>query len=170
MDPDASQTFHGRDVFAPAAAQIAASRAGGPWDGRYFRRIEFNSLRSLSIPALTLDGDEITGEVLYIDHFGNIITSIGRLTWRGDQSALVFDPLLNAGLPKLIVSALSTIRVGNHTFEQIQHTYGEVNPGDSLTLIGSSKHLEIAINQGNAAQQLRIAIGDSVTLHIAEDT
>jgi len=84
-----SQTFHGRDIFAPAAAHLAT---GIPID-------QFGPAVSdpvtLPPPALCIGPDVVSGEVLYVDHFGNAITSIGRLLWRGDE--LLLKPAFTRG-------------------------------------------------------------------------
>ncbi len=75
--PAASQTFHGRDIFSPAAAHLAN---GVPITdlGPAVARIE-----RLPDPLLKISAEQVCGEVLHIDHFGNVITSIGRLIWTG---------------------------------------------------------------------------------------
>src|SRR5690606_4397893 len=70
-----SQTFHGRDILAPAAAHLAAGvppEEFGP---------AVDALQMLSLPQLSIDDDLICGEVIHIDHFGNIVTSIGEMSW-----------------------------------------------------------------------------------------
>jgi hypothetical protein len=75
-----SATFHGRDIFAPAAAHLAAGKAllelGAPPD----------DMIRLPSPRMEIYGSRVTGEVLHIDHFGNIVTSIGTLTWENEKN------------------------------------------------------------------------------------
>ena len=82
--PQVSHTFHGRDIFAPAAAHLAAgvpiTDLGPP------ARDPVTFLP----PRLEITADSISGEVLHADHFGNVVTSIGRLAWSGDTLSL--DP------------------------------------------------------------------------------
>ncbi|NBD35651.1 MAG: hypothetical protein GVY30_06595, partial [Chloroflexi bacterium] len=73
--PQVSQTFHGRDIFAPAAAHLARGvplAELGP---------AVSDLVRLPAPRLTVSGTRLEGEVLHIDHFGNVITSVGCLVW-----------------------------------------------------------------------------------------
>ncbi|MEO0560639.1 MAG: SAM-dependent chlorinase/fluorinase [Chloroflexota bacterium] len=163
-----SNTFHGRDVFAPGAARVAATPHNRPLDPTYFKPIDEQSLVKLPPPIQAFNQDALSGEVLYIDHFGNIITSIGRLIWREDES-LVFDPLFHMALPQLQTPAQSNVVIGEHQFDQINRTYGAVSPGEPLALIGSTNMLEIAINHGNAAEFFGVSVGDTVTLHIPQE-
>ncbi|NJL58241.1 SAM-dependent chlorinase/fluorinase, partial [bacterium] len=77
--PNVSQTFHGRDIFAPAAAHLAA---GVPLA---LMGDALPDITRLPRPQLTVEGGHITGEVVHIDRFGNVITSIQRLTWQGND-------------------------------------------------------------------------------------
>lgn len=162
-----SATFHGRDIFAPAAALAACHLLDTPTAQRILKRIEMATLARLPLPHQATSGDEISGEVLYIDHFGNIVTSIGRLIWRGIDG-LVFDPAFKKTLPQLIFPPESRVGVGPHMLDQINRTYGEVAVGDLLALVGSSGYLEISVNGGNAADRLNVKVGDNVTIYIPE--
>jgi S-adenosylmethionine hydrolase len=154
-----SNTFHGRDIFAPAAAyaargDIAFENFGTPTD----------ELFSLPTPQLHVERQKLTGEVTHIDHFGNIITSIGVLDWLDDQRIRLQLPgseksrMFEAGEPTLIVHG--------QRIQGIVHAYHEVARGDLLVQIDSNGYLEIAINQGNAARRLDAAIGDEVQLNL----
>lgn len=156
---ETSQTFHGRDIFAPAAAHLAAgvpASAFGP---------ALDSLVTLPAPRLAIAPDRVDGEVLHSDHFGNLITSIGRLAWDGPET-LRFAPRfgVRASAPKTLRAAACQVLIGGHTIGPIRLTYGAVPPGALAALVGSAGQLEIGINQGHAASVLGAAIGDPVTL------
>jgi S-adenosylmethionine hydrolase len=159
--PAVSQTFHGRDIFGPAAAHLANGvpvPALGPPPSELVR---------LTDPRLDITPTCVHGEVLHIDHFGNIITSIGRLAWTGPDT-LQLQPQFGRDYDHPVPFVLSTARcrvtVGTNAPLVIHRTYGAVSPGTPTALVGSSGQLEIGINQGSAAQVLAVLIGDAVTL------
>jgi S-adenosyl-L-methionine hydrolase (adenosine-forming) len=154
-----SNTFHGRDIFAPAAAHRAA---GVPID-------QFGSpvtnLVQLSTSTLHIQDGRIVGEVLYVDHFGNIITNIGPFQWQENgQMTFVSSHSNPSSLPFSAQSAVTI--VNNHSIPAVHRSYSEVVKGEVLILTGSSSYLEIAVNQGSAARQLGIQPGTPVTLQI----
>jgi S-adenosylmethionine hydrolase len=163
-----SQTFHGRDIFSPAAAYLSN---GVPID--QFGPVQPELVR-LAEPRLDIEQTrsaiQIQGEALNIDHFGNVITSIGQLTWR-DETTLQLDPRFGEHTHVLPPIAASRCRVtaGSQTLTPIRSTYGAVPPGTLTPLVGSSGQLEIGMNQGSAAQALNAALGDPVTLMMASD-
>ncbi|MCY4159351.1 MAG: SAM-dependent chlorinase/fluorinase [Bacteroidetes bacterium] len=136
-----SDTFHGRDIFAPAAAKLAS---GVPLEelGAPIKRL---------MPlhwALPIDDNEgIRGWVVYIDHFGNCITNISRE---------LFEK--RSGGRKTTGYAGSGIIRGFH------RTYSDVPIGETLMLFGSSNLLEVATNQGDAATLLHIQRGTPVNI------
>lgn len=150
----ASNTFHGRDIFAPAAAHLAAGVSfadlGTALDAVVMR----------PGPVLRVEGDTINGEVLHIDHFGNIITSIGRLNWQGEGKLLLRQTTS-------VQADVATVSLNGQQIQAIAPTYSRTQPGDLLALIGSSGYLEIAVNQGNAAVRLGTKLGDAVELRIS---
>ena len=137
----ASATFHGRDVFGPAAAALADGAAldalGEPAE----------ALTPMHWPLPQADADGVYGMVLHVDRFGNCITNIAR-----DDVERFAD-----GRPFKCVAGSSVFRA--HT-----RTYGDLAPGDALTLFGSSGQLEIAVNRGDAAALLSLHRGDAVSL------
>jgi hypothetical protein len=131
-----STTFHGRDIFAPAAAHLA----GGVPIETLGPAIDANALVTLDLPPLEEVEGGLQGTIQYIDHFGNGITTIPADALRGcPQAVEVNDRVL-----------------------PWQITYGEVAPGQPLALMGSHGWLEIAVNRGSAANQLTLNIGDGV--------
>lgn len=135
-----SATFHGRDVFAPAAAYLAC--------GGLFERLG-NPCQPMIGPWVSAkrSGDQILGEVVHIDRFGNLITNI-------TQQDLGRTPDLTAwgvALPGVL------------TLPALSRTYGDLPVGGIGAVVGSSGHLEIVVNQGNASHVLCRAAGASVT-------
>jgi S-adenosylmethionine hydrolase len=160
----ASATFHGRDIFSPAAAHLAK---GVPLEkmGSQLPRLE-----RLPDPHLHITPSTVEGEVLYIDHFGNLITSIGKLTWDADDM-LQFNPIFNytttsdmETLPVFGVEACS-VEIKDHRLEPLALSYSSKSPGKLLALINSAQQLEVAVNQGSAADLLDVQIGEPVRLH-----
>ena len=155
----ASQTFHGRDIFCPAAAHLANGvdlpQFGPP----------VPELIKLDDPALVVTEGEIRGEVLHIDHFGNVITSIGHLTWTA-PGTLELNPQFGAydGPPLNLDAAHCRVMLAAQSLKTIRPTYGAVATGALTPLVGSSGQLEIGVNQGSAAQTLAVRLGDPVVL------
>ncbi|RLC67738.1 MAG: hypothetical protein DRI48_01475, partial [Chloroflexi bacterium] len=164
--PQVSHTFHGRDVFAPAAAHLAA---GVPLDAL---GPPVGDPLTFPPPRLKVATGEVTGEVLHTDRFGNAITSIGRLTWQGD--ALSLEPAFGAarteGAPsgerESFEAAKAVVMAGGRKIDGVRRTYADVGYGEVLALVGSEAHLEIAIREGNAAQRLGLRPGDAVKLRL----
>jgi S-adenosylmethionine hydrolase len=143
--PAISRTFEGRDRFAPAAGWLAAgielAALGPPWTG----------VHRLALPKPRIAEDEIVGEVLRADRFGNLITNIDR----GAYERLV---------PPVAASRVSArVHIGSrHT--SIVSTYAESGPGGLCALFGSSDHLEIAVNGGSAERTLGAGRGAIVAV------
>jgi len=126
-----SPTFHGRDVFAPAAGRLA----GGARIEEAGDRIEEVVL--LDVPCPERDsGGQVRGAVLHVDRFGNAITNIPR-SFLGEGD-------------------VGSVCVGSHRIERLHTTYGEVDAGQPLALIGSTGHLEVAVRDGHAGRQLQL--------------
>lgn len=156
-----SNTFHGRDIFAPAAAHLAA---GVPLS-------EFGAttkpVQKALLPPLHIEGSSIRGEILYADHFGNMVTSIGTLRW-SDERHLTLTSRFGggAGQSPIIDAQHAILNVKNQIITGIRRTYSEVERQQILLLVGSSGFLEIAMNQGSATQHLSLSSGDPVELQI----
>jgi S-adenosyl-L-methionine hydrolase (adenosine-forming) len=126
-----SSTFHGRDILAPVAAHLSLG-------------ISFEEMGSfisdpviLPFPEPEIKEKEISGQVLWADHFGNLITNINQETL----------------LPFLSSPAL-TIFIGSESITEILQTYSQSLPGRLMALIGSSGYLEIACNLGRATEKV----------------
>lgn len=136
--PHPSHTFHGRDLFAPVAAHLAAGvdlmQLGDP--------IDPTSLEECFIPAPIMTEHQIEGHIQHIDHFGNLITTIPAAAVQ--QSGWTMH--------------IREVRV------PLGQTYGEVEMGAAIALVGSHGWLEVAVNGGSAADQLRLSVGDKLQL------
>jgi S-adenosylmethionine hydrolase len=152
---DVSNTFHGRDIFAPAAAHLAAggrlSDLGPPAEDL------------VQLPPLMMEhaGGMVRGTVLYADRFGNLTTSIGPLTWQGVELALA-----GPGEPLRFVAANATLKIATERLHGVHHTFANAEPGALLALVGSHGHIEVARRNGDAARRLSVRPGDPVILHL----
>jgi S-adenosylmethionine hydrolase len=133
-----SATFHGRDVFAPIAAELACGRVPparlGPTTSEWVPGW-------LDPPQVA--GDQITGQIVTIDHFGNLITNIAAA-----QLPQVPHPM---------------VHIGGHSI-LLRRTYSDVRPGDYLALVNSFGVLEIARAEQSAAEGLGLARGAPVAV------
>ncbi len=141
-----SSTFHGRDIFAPAAAALASRQAKPEHVGPIVPKIE---LLSDLLPRQIRSG-YWQGRLLSIDHFGNAITNF---------SAAEFPT---------ITSHRFSLRVGNHRISQFQKTFGAAPNGLCFAYIGSSGRIELAMKQASAAALLNARPGDPVTLRLLD--
>jgi len=156
MPEHSSATFHGRDVFAPAAAELACGSAlsnlGPSIDPNRLARLDWR-------PVNMLEDDKLEGIILHVDHFGNAISSIGPCRWAGTRLEITLPSQIMRVDPAQVV-----VHVGEHRLQGIHRTYGNTPPKSALALISSDGQIEIAVNQGSAAAQLQIAPGDRVLL------
>ena len=135
-----SKTFHGRDIFAPAAAHLAKGMTPSDF-GPAIKDYIFPDFAKVQ----TKNG-ELRGEIIYIDDFGNTISNIS------------VDDLKKAGFHQ---GCSILIELGSKTLSiPYRSAYGEVPINSSLALIGGSNFLEVAINQGNASKILNLKVGD----------
>lgn len=150
-----SATFHGRDIFAPAAAH-AALGAQGPQFGPPVAQIH-----RLSPPLCRSSGASLEGEVLGRDLFGNLITSLG--TFRETAGGLHFDSWIEDSSWTIPSGAALSIEASSQQLP-FAHTFGEIGGEGCAGLIGSTGLLEIAANQRSAAQLLGLKRGARVRL------
>lgn len=132
-----SHTFHGRDIFAPVAGQLLQN----VHPRQLGREINPETLEKIDIAAPVPFRDGIQGEIVCVDHFGNLITNISK-------SLLEFYAV--------------EIFLGNIRLLQIHRHYSEVPPGEAVAVFNSSDLLEISCNCGNAAQKYGIGEGTPV--------
>ncbi len=160
--PVVSNTFHGRDIFAPAAAHLAA---GVPIDEL---GPESDTLLQLSMPQLNVTGQNLVGEVLSIDQFGNIETSIGNMRWDTEAQLTLTPRFGDLAEPVAMVAKQVSVNIRGIHLESLLPSYSAVAPGDLLALVSSGGYLEIAVNQGNAAAQLDVQVGDQVKVQLGD--
>lgn len=145
---EVSDTFHGRDVYAPVAGRLAAgadlAEVGPP--------ISDPVLRELPVPRQEDGAWE--AEVVHVDRFGNLLSSFGRR----DLDAI----LAGVGGDTTELVAL----VGGVVMPVVR-TYAEVSAGEPCALVGSSGRLEVAVSRGSAAAVLGARLGESVRLRRA---
>jgi len=144
MLPKVSGTFHGRDVFAPAAAHLAR----GTPSSDFGPEIHDYAIPEFAKPRTTKG--ELCGEVLHVDDFGNIITNISKGDL--DKTGIIEGFRLSIKLR------------GKATRMKFCSAYGETPSKTPLALIGSHDFLEIAVNQGNASKTFKTKVGDTVII------
>lgn len=137
-----SNTFHGRDIFAPVAGWLSKS-----WQTASFGE-EITDFVRFSIPKPKAQGSSIKGVVLRVDHFGNLITNVTPT----DVPALVTP------------DGKVTIRAGNGEIKKVCSTFSEGEAGEPIGIVGSSGYLEIVVNKGNASKALGASRGSEVTV------
>jgi S-adenosylmethionine hydrolase len=157
MLPNVSATFHGRDVFAPAAAHLALGtplREMGP---------TAKDLKELPLPSLSIDADStVRGQILFADRFGNLITSLGLLHTEGEN--LVLDPWLSDSPAARFRNDELLVQLPDGTPMAISNTFGDVDRGQPVAYIGSSGLLEIGVNQGSAELTLGLTANQEILL------
>ncbi len=142
-----SRTFHGRDIFAPAAAYLAKGLAPsefGPEISDYF-------FPKFAKPVLSRN--RLLGEVLHVDDFGNVITNVSmkELEKIGIKEGNMFQVKLKEDVVTL----------------KLCRAYGEVRAKQLLAIIGSCDFLEFSINRGNAAKKFKVEPGDAVQVSLS---
>lgn len=136
--PNVSRTFHGRDVFAPAAAHIAAgieaSELGPPLDP--------STLVRLPPPRLRVLPGYVSAEIVHVDRFGNLCT---------------------AARPSDVAHLGNRVRIGELLAARGE-TFGSVDIGEAVMYVDSTDHVAIAVNGGSASDRLLLREGDVVEL------
>jgi hypothetical protein len=137
-----SNTFHGRDIFAPAAAWLSKN-----WQTSSFGE-EISDYVRFTLPKPKTTDGVVKGVVLKVDNFGNLVTNL---------SAEDFPQLL-APSPTFKMS------VGTREITKLAQTYSQGTPGEIFALVGSSGFVEISVNRGSAARALGVQRGAEVSL------
>jgi S-adenosylmethionine hydrolase len=133
-----SDTFHGRDIMAPAAGMIAS----GTHIGELARSVDDPVL----LDVTPTDGSTGQARVIHLDVFGNATTNLSR--------ELLGERRIRA------------VRAAGRDLGRPRRTYWDVAPGKPLALIGSSGLLEVAVRDGSAAQELGVRVGDEVAVEV----
>ncbi len=161
--PKVSNTFHGRDIFSPAAAYLARGDVPMTEFGQTLDKIF-----TFPTPQMSFSNNRLIGEVMHVDHFGNIITNIGRFSWKNERQ-LDLDPLWNNEISQMIIDAQQVnVTIHSNTLQGISRAYHEVHRGEILVQIDSNGFLEIGANQDDAAGRLDVVIGDKVVLKLSD--
>lgn len=130
----ASRTFHGRDLFAPAAARLAIN-------DRSVIGAEITDAIRIVFPKYYMTDSSVRGEIINIDRFGNLISNI----------------------PGSLVKPLWLARIADRDV-RVTGTYGDAEEGELIALINSDGMLEVAVRNGSAAQNLNLPRGASIEL------
>ncbi|PAU84902.1 S-adenosyl-l-methionine hydroxide adenosyltransferase [Halorubrum salipaludis] len=157
VDEPASETFHGRDVFAPTAARIRAALDGGPAAATPEAVSDaLSAMDDLSpatdpvdlvLPEPSVERDDagdpvaVEGEVLAIDRFGNVVTNV----------------------PGELIRGRDWVRI-NGELTPVAETFGAVDPGDRLVTVGSHGYVECDVNDGRGDGAFDLRPGDSVRI------
>ncbi len=140
-----SNTFHGRDIFAPVAAHLALGAA----PARFGKRIEDCLRLDLDQPVRT--GRRVwTGAILKVDHFGNMVTNFSV-----------------ADFPDLDRRAFE-MAAGARRIDVLARNYAERAPGEAFLIAGSAGYYEISVGQGPAAKLLGCAAGAPLDLTLLD--
>ena len=137
-----SSTFHGRDIFAPVAAHLSLGVSA------HLLGEKVDHLAWLPQQQPTRDGDTLTGQVVHVDHCGNLITNIpaDELSGRNDL----------------------IIEIKGHHIAGLSSSYAE--GGWPLAIVGSLGDLEISVRDGSAARELQAGVGDTVRVDVGHRT
>jgi len=143
MRQSVSRTFHGRDVFAPAAAHLAR----GVVPAKFGKPIH-DYVRSVRLKPERVARDHYAGTILKVDRFGNLITNL-----HVDH------------LPDVRTRPIE-VRIGGRSIHRFALTFSEAGIGELFVIVGSSGLLEIAANQGSAAKLVGCGAGSAVELQL----
>ncbi len=141
---EVSATFHGRDIFAPVSAYLSRGASADETGERIYDWVD------LDFKQPVIQDSSVSGEVIFVDDFGNIISNI----------------------PYSMISQITDFGgevIVYNTKIPFCRTYGLVDEGNMVVLIGSHGFAEIAINQGNAAKKLGISSGDRMIIEACND-
>ncbi len=139
----ASTTFHGRDVFAPAAADV--HEVGVDDLSSIDRLTPTDEYVDLELPEATVRGDGADGEVLVVDDFGNAITNV----------------------PGAVVTGHESVRVNGERVP-VGTSFASVSPGDRLVTVGSHGYVECDVNRGRGDEAFGLGPRESVSLRIEQ--
>ncbi|MBF0496906.1 MAG: SAM-dependent chlorinase/fluorinase [Deltaproteobacteria bacterium] len=140
--PRVSHTFHGRDIFAPVAANLSLGVPPEDMGPEIYDPVLLN------IPDVTRNDIQLTGRVIYVDRFGNLVTNLALEEVASFAGGREIRTTLDGGLG----------------LTGVKSSYTEVAPGEYLAIFGSWELLEISKNLGNAAAALGISPGVGVTI------
>jgi S-adenosylmethionine hydrolase len=143
--PQMSQTFHGRDLFAPVAAHLTLGVHPNAFG------YKTHSLKEIGLQKPILKGGKLFGEILHIDTFGNLVSNI-------DEEELL----------QFTKSQPFVVNVRRKTLHGLKNGYWEGKPGELIALLGSSGFLEISVREGRAQKMLKMKRGDPIEIKISK--
>ena len=147
--PSVSRTFHGRDIFAPVGAHLAKGvslkRLGKP--------ATQDQIVRLNIPTPEISSGEISGHIISIDHFGNLISNIDEERLRQFGGEVDFEKRIS-------------IRIKGKKITGLSKSYENNKAGKGLAVIGSRGLLEIAVSRGSARQVFKAGKGDEIRISL----
>ena len=141
-----SPTFHGRDIFARTAVMVSGGRKPAEVGSR------LNNLSQLDLPAIRISGNHVSGHIVYVDSFGNLVTDVTRNELKGFELA--------------VGKQASLVTKGREYKCSFVKSYSEIRRGKVGLLLGSQGQLEIARREVNAASRLKLRLGDSIQIRL----
>jgi S-adenosylmethionine hydrolase len=145
-----SHTFHGRDILAPVAGHLAEGEAMSDFG----KELATKDIYLFDVAVPTLFADELIGEVIAIDRFGNLVTNIDQQTY--------LEYAEERGPEKIV------IRLGDLAIRGVSTSYDGVEIGAPLALFGSRDLLEISVNQAAANTCFGVSVGQSLKLQASD--
>lgn len=139
--PEISATFHGRDIFAPVAGHLSLGIAPPAFGKRA------GDCERLDVGQPNIRGNRLTGRVIHIDHFGNLISNIEREEFI-----------------RFIKDRPFLIRAGRKMIQSLTRGYYEGIKNEPIALFGSGGYLEISVCEGNAQKRLKMKKGDIIEI------
>lgn len=136
--PKVSRSFHGRDIFAPVAAHLANGRSLADMGTRVEDPVR------LAIPQPQKTENGWLGQIVAIDHFGNLISNLKKEHISKPQHS------------KVIISQVK--------IHGLVNSYGERPSGELIAMIDSSENLSVSVVNGSAAERLKARVGDPVSV------
>jgi S-adenosylmethionine hydrolase len=140
-----SNTFHGRDILAPVAAHLSKGvdlASLGP-------KIRVSDMTTLDIPTpFVSSGHELVGNIISIDHFGNLVTNIDQETLEGFKGESTWADLV--------------IRIGRSIIQGVSTSYDSVKTGAPVAIVGSRNLLEISVNRKDARTYFKAGVGQTI--------
>ena len=137
-------TFDGRDLFAPAAAWLTRGQAPGTF-GRLIREYV-----KLPIPEPAWEGQRLVGRIVYVDHFGNLISNLTALHLKEVYG------VTRGGKP--------TIRIGAASIDAVLTSYADGERDAVRALVNSNGQVEIFVKEGSAAELLKCGLGERIAI------
>jgi S-adenosyl-L-methionine hydrolase (adenosine-forming) len=154
-----SATFHGRDIFAPVAARLAA----GAELAEAGQHVDPDELQVLELPRPEVRDGEVLAHVMVVDRFGNASLDVSHADLAGSGLGLGRAVEIEVGAKGGASGAGSPV-AGQRFIATFAQTFADVRPGDVILYEDAYRSLAVAVNRGDAAAALRLAPNTAVTL------